>query len=73
MLRTPDLASSPARTVSTAFSPVFSTVRSSFTSTPGTDPVREMFMAPGALLVMVTCPDSPGFKATDSLSAFTCL
>ena len=73
MLRTPDLALSPARTVSTAFSPAFRTVRSSFTSTPGTDPVREMFMAPGALLVMVTWSDSPAFKVTDALSVFTCL
>ena len=32
-----------------------------------------VFMAPGALLVMVTCSDSPAFKVTDALSAFTCL
>jgi hypothetical protein len=54
-------------------SPAFRRLRSSFTSTPGTDPVREMFMGPGALLVMVTCPDSPACKVTDALSAFTSL
>src|SRR5476649_1536584 len=57
----------------TAFSPAFRLVRSNLLSTPGSVPLKEMLIAPGAPFTMVTCSGSPSFKVTDCLSSFTCL